>query len=325
MAYEHEPVTHDFHEPTRIDGSRLEIDVFDASNGARLPGTSRLIEPYSTGGMGWPKVVENYPPLYDVLSAAQSQGGLAGAAHGGTLGQSPTAIADSILGGIDFWEISNGFIYRTENWYRLMNAGIFLPPLAGTDLPNSPARETWQPMLGSIRSFIHTSGRREMESFKNALTHGRVFISGGPAIELTADGKTMGETLRLKSGEHRVSVRATLSSPRTLEEFVLVRDGKPYPVEIRKSVRDGINKWVIEARIPVSQSGWIAAWARGEQVPAQGDIDVMAHTNAIRIQVDDQPFASKEAKNDLMDTLLKGKAFYAQKGAYKNEDQRAHA
>ena len=290
-----------------------------------LLGTTKLIEPYSTGGMGWPKIVENYPPLYDVLTEAQSQGGLAGAAHGGTLGKSPTAIADAILGGIDFWEISNGFIYRTENWYRLMNAGIFLPPLAGTDLPNSPARETWQPMLGSIRSYVHTSGRHDMESFGRYLKEGRVFISGGPIIELSANGKTMGDTVRLsKSGAH-VAVQASVRSPRPIEEFVLVRNGKPLALPVDKQVRNGINEWTIETKISFEESGWIAAWARGEKIPAQDDIDVMAHTNAIRIQVGNQPFASQGAKNDLMKTLRNGKDYYAENGAYKDGSQRSHA
>jgi len=290
-----------------------------------LLGTTELIEPYSTGGMGWPKIVENYPPLFDVLTEAQSQGGLAGAAHGGTLGKSPTAIADAILGGIDFWEISNGFIYRTVNWYRLMNAGIFLPPLAGTDLPNSPARETWQPMLGSIRSYVHTSGRNDMDSFARSLKEGRMFISGGPVIELNANGKTLGEIVQLSQSGETLAVRATLRSPRPIEEFVIVRNGYPIAAAIEKRVRDGINEWLIETEIPFQESGWIAAWARGEEIPAQGDIDVMAHTNAIRIQVGDQPFAYREAKNDLMQTLKEGKAFYAGNGAYKNNHQRNHA
>ena len=54
--------------------------------------------------MGWPKVVENFPSLYDVLEEAQHQGGYAGVAHGGSLGKEPTAIADAVLGRVDFWE-----------------------------------------------------------------------------------------------------------------------------------------------------------------------------------------------------------------------------
>ena len=84
-----------------------------------LLGTSKIIEPYSTGGMGWPKIVENFPPLHDVLEEAQNQEGYAGVAHGGSLGKEPTAIADAVLGRVDFWEISNGFIYERDTWYRL--------------------------------------------------------------------------------------------------------------------------------------------------------------------------------------------------------------
>lgn len=288
-----------------------------------LLGLNQPIEPYSTGGMGWPAIVENFPPLHDVLSEARERSGFVGVAHGGSLGSHATAIADAILGRVDFWEISNGFIYRPDTWYRLMNCGYFFPPMAGTDLPNSPFRDSWQPFLGSIRTYVHSNGRVDFNSFKDSIRNGRVFITGGPIIDLTIDGKVMGETLRMsKSGT--VSVKAQISSPRPLKDFGLVLNGSPWEANITQGVERGIHKWVIEEEVALDNSSWIAAWGKGTHIPAQ-KIDAMAHTNAIRVIIDGKPIRSGEDHAFFIDQLRERRDYYREKGAYKNDSQRDRA
>jgi hypothetical protein len=288
-----------------------------------LLGLNRPIEPYSTGGMGWPAIVENFPPLHDVLSEARERSGFVGVAHGGSLGKYATAIADAILGKVDFWEISNGFIYQTENWYRLMNCGYFFPPMAGTDLPNSPFRDPWQPFLGSIRTYVHSNGRTDFDSFKESIQNGRVFITGGPIIDLTIDGKTMGETLRM-SKPGTVSVVAQISSPRPLKDFGLVLNGLRLETDIKQVVEKGIHKWVIEEAVELDNSSWIAAWGKGTHISAQ-KIDAMAHTNAIRVIIDGKPIRSGEDQAFFIDQLRERRDYYREKGAYKNDSQRERA
>jgi hypothetical protein len=58
-----------------------------------------------------------------------------------------------------------------------MNCGIFLPMAAGTDLPNWPFRERWQPLLGSIRMYANTGGKHDFESFCSAVLAGKIFIA----------------------------------------------------------------------------------------------------------------------------------------------------
>ena len=51
----------------------------DAERGhINLLGTSRIIEPFSTDGTDWPKVVENFSLIHNVLNEAQHQGGYFG-------------------------------------------------------------------------------------------------------------------------------------------------------------------------------------------------------------------------------------------------------
>lgn len=310
------------------DGHRSIIpgqEYRDSAQGhINLLGIREPIEPYSTGGMGWPKIVENYPPLHDVLNQARSQGAFVGAAHGGSLGKHSTAIADAVLGTMNFWEISNGFIYSVDNWYRLMNCGYFLPPVAGTDLPNSPEREPWQPMLGSIRTYVQTNGQHDFESFKQGLVKGRVFITGGPILKLTVNGRHPGEIVNLpRAGT--VSIRAELDSPRALRAFKLVHDGQALDSKIVKSSQNGINRWVIEQRLSIDRSGWIATWGKGASIKAQGGIDAMAHSNVVRVQIGDEPIQSPQDSAFFINELEQRRAFYQEKGAYKNDAQRKRA
>ncbi len=116
-----------------------------------LLGLSKVIQPISTGGLGQPKVHVNWPPLLDVLNRSREVGGLGGVAHGGSLGRHPTATADAVLDGVDFFEIGNAHLYAIELWYRLMNCGYNLPPAAGRghgpaelSVPRCVATVSWQ-------------------------------------------------------------------------------------------------------------------------------------------------------------------------------------
>ena len=106
------------------DGERMLIagqEYRDNQQGhINLLGLDEVILPYSTGGIGTPAVKENYPPLHDVLEEARNRNEFAGVAHGGTLGRQSVSLADAVLGAVDFWEVSNGFIYDTENCLRFL-------------------------------------------------------------------------------------------------------------------------------------------------------------------------------------------------------------
>ncbi len=288
-----------------------------------LLGISKPIEPYSTGGMGWPAVVENFPPLHDVMNIAQGQGGLAGVAHGGSLGRRPTAVSDAILEKVDFWEISNGFIYETDTWYQLMNCGIFLPPMAGTDLPNSPYREPWQPMLGSIRSYVQTNGLVDFESLKKGLKKGAVFISGGPLAQFTINGSAMGETIHISKSDS-ILIRAEVSSPREIRNVHLLKNGVVQRADMKKRLENGIYKWTLESALAIDESSWFAIAGTGSHIGVQR-IDEIVHTNAIRVIVDERPIRSKEAVAAFVTQLESDREHYRSEGAYKNAGERNYA
>ncbi|MCZ6671424.1 MAG: CehA/McbA family metallohydrolase [Verrucomicrobia bacterium] len=307
------------------DGSRLMIpgqEYRDSAQGhINLLGIDKIIEPYSTGGTGTPTVNENFPPLHDVLNKARSRNALAGVAHGGTLGRQSTHMADAVLGAVDFWEISNGFIYNTDNWYRLMNCGYFLPMAAGTDLPNWPFRDDWQPFLGSIRMYANTHGKRDFLSFKKAMAEGRTFITGGPLIDVMVNGKGMGETIKLPSEGGTVNVQVALHSPYALKELHIVHDGVEVAADVRKIQDGSINRWSIERTVKVTESGWLAAWGKGIEIYTQ-NIDAMAHSGVVKVLVGDKPVQSSVDASSFIDNFKQLREYYLNRGVYEKDADR---
>jgi hypothetical protein len=305
----------------------------DSAQGhVNLLGIKEVIEPISTGGLGKPPVHENYPPLLDVFTKTRAQGGLGGVAHGGSLGRHPTAIADTVLGGVDFFEIGNAHLYSLELWYALMNCGYHLPPAAGTDLPNFPYRDDWQPFLGSMRMYVKTGGRVDFAAWKRAVGQGRVTVTSGPLISLSIDGRGPGETVKLPEGGGEIRIKAELSTPRALRNFEIVQGGRVIESNVVKR-RDGkVQRWTITQRIRVDRSTWFAA--RGEGVPIQAmeasvgrkekwiKTDAVAHTAAIRVFVGDEPIRSSSDAGALIKTLRVQQEYYRRNGRYaKGEDR----
>ena len=289
-----------------------------------LLGLGEVIEPIIAGRADYPY---NYPPLFDVLSRGRESGGIVGQAHGAGFGRSSSGIADTVLGAVDFFEIANTHLYKVDVWYRLMNCGYVVPPVAGTDLPNYPFRDWWQPMLGEVRTYVRIDGRLDFESFKAAVRRGETFISCGPMIRLWVDGVGPGGTVRLAAGGGEVLLEAELSSPRALKKFEVLHNARPLEAEILRAKDGRVNRWRIRRRVRIDRSGWLAAWGGGilkEALKRDAQIvqNTVAHTAAVRVLVGDEPITSAADARFLIDRLTNQIEYYRTRAKYeKPEDQ----
>jgi hypothetical protein len=292
-----------------------------------LLGMPEVVEPIMAGTGGAP----NHPPLHTVLLRTRAQGGLPGAAHGGSLSSEPTVILDAVLGALDFVEIGNTHLYSLENWYRLMNGGFHLPPAAGTDLPNYPDRDPWQPFLGGMRMYVKLGGRTDFDAWKNAVRSGSVFVSSGPILSFKVNGTEMGGTVNVQRGDP-VTVEAEIASPVGLRTVELIANGRPLALEPVKGAEGGVHRWRVTHQFPATESLWLAV--RGEGVPIQSlhraalspapwhKRDTIAHSAATRVIVDGQPIRLQADVTALMDRLRRERGFYAGKARYASDAQR---
>ena len=312
------------------DGERLirsGEEYRDSAQGhINLLGLNEIIEPISTGGLGHPPVPVNYPPLKDVLEQTRRLNGLAGVAHGGSLGRHPTAIVDSVLNAVDFFEIGNAHLYSLDLWYRLMNCGFNLPPAAGTDLPNFPARDPWQPFLGSMRMYVKTNGSPDFESWKRAVTAGHVYVTSGPILSVNVNGVGPGGVVRLPASGGEVRIDAELATPIGLRSFELVRMGDTVGTDVKKTQDGDVIRWRIRKRLQVRKSCWLAVRGEGlsiesirsamRQKESWFKSDTVAHSAAIRVVVGDQPIRSSEDAEYLTSMLRRQQEYYRTSGRY---------
>ncbi len=295
-----------------------------------LLGPAELIEPVSTGGLGEPPVEENFPTLHDVMIQARSLGGLSGIAHGNVLGRQPTGLLDAVLGAADFIEIANTHRLELEAWYLLLNCGIVLPPAAGTDLPNNPYRDAWQPLLGETRMYVRSSEPPSFDSWKEAVRSGAVVVSSGPWLELEVSGTGPGGTVRLPKGGGEVRVTGLVQSPRAPHALEIVHDGRVIETRTERRRERGIYQWRTSSLLRVERSGWVAARASGvEKQELRESTGIRqreaAHTAAVRVLVGDEPIHSEDSVRRVVARLQKLRKAYQRQGTYARPEDRNRA
>lgn len=288
-----------------------------------LFGLGDLIAPIMAGV---PEAPFNFPTLASVMRQARATGALAGIAHGGTMGGSPTALADAVGGAAEFLEIGNWSweLWPLDNWYRVLNCGYVLPATAGTDLPNNPRREPWQPFLGGLRMYAKTGDSTGAPAWNEAVRRGETFVTSGPAIEFVANGVGPGGTLCLPSGGGTVRVSAVMRSPRDLQRLELVRNGA-VAATASEQVRDGaVRSLRLETEAQFDRSGWIAVRGQGAPSLLPGGNEV-AHTSAVRVLVAGEPIWSAEDGEALVSTMRQQRNHYERSGRYATASNREEA
>ena len=95
-------------------------------------------------------------------------------------------------------------------WYRFLDLGYRLPIVAGTDKMSAEVP------VGAVRTYTHllTDEALTFDAWAAAVRAGRTFVTSGPILELTVDGREPGEVIQLSSPGHlEVVARARASQP----------------------------------------------------------------------------------------------------------------
>src|SRR5207249_561661 len=93
-------------------------------------------------------------------------------------------------------------VYQT--WYDTLNLGFRLTPIAGTD---HPCGMTAQVPPGRERFYTRVEGPLTYDSWLEGIRRGRTFVTNGPLLEFSVNGKAPGEEVLLKEAG-RVLVEA---------------------------------------------------------------------------------------------------------------------
>lgn len=114
----------------------------------------------------------------------------------------------------------NGF-WTQEIYYHILNTGLRLPPSAGSAsgvLPNA---------VGYNRVYVQTDGELTWEKWWAGLRAGRSFVSNGPLLRCTANGKLPGEVFKGRAGQTlALDLQAKLDSRDPISAIEIIKDGR---------------------------------------------------------------------------------------------------
>ncbi len=195
---------------------------------------------------------------------------------------------DLALGKVDYIEILGFADHKStaEVWYRLLNCGFHLPAAAGTD-----AMANYSSLRGPVglnRVYARVPVRQlksplQIAPWLSALKQGKTFATNGPLLEFTLNGKEIGDTLQLPSGNHNINLTAWLRSIVPIDHLELVCNGK---LARQFKINPGGQSADIHDTISISQSGWCVLRATSDK-PDYPILDMYpyATTSPIYIEV----------------------------------------
>lgn len=183
------------------------------------------------------------------------------------------------LGLVDVVDVYPWGPVALDIWYELLNCGFRIAPGAGTD-----TFANWRSLNqvpGASRVYVRMPGELSYPGWIAGLRQGRSFVSNGPLVELTANGKGPGDVLSSPAGKPlRLEIAARAESLVPLDRLELVLNGKV----IHSEAVGGARTASFRLQRPVTAAGWLALRAAGAADPAHLGATAQAHTAAIYLQ-----------------------------------------
>jgi hypothetical protein len=242
----------------------------------------QIIAPMTTGGPDESAIGD---PIEILLTEwarqCKKQGGLVVLPHF----PNPRAehAASIISGDIDALEMTSwGDLYSGINpyslsdWYRYLNCGYMVAAVGGTD------KMTAQTAVGTVRTYAHigTDQAFTYQRWMDAVRRAETFVTYGPLLEFSVDGKPMGSCIEMKANGGTVDISwqvASTTVPMTRVELIV--NG-----EIRESLSVAPDNASGHWSFKVSKSSWLALLVRG--CYADKPEIIAAHSSPVMVKVE---------------------------------------
>lgn len=147
-----------------------------------------------------------------------------------------------------------GWIQFTfENYYALLNCGLKMKPTAGCASGVHPVP------LGFGRVYVYQPDRFEYHDWVRGLGAGRSFVTTGPMLHVSFNGKMAHQEERFERPTE-VRLRGWITSPDPLTAIEIIQDGRVVRRIDAQAEKTAKGAWHVklEQSIPVSHTGWVA-------------------------------------------------------------------
>jgi len=194
--------------------------------------------------------------------------------------------ASLVHGEIDALEMTSwGDLYSgidpdsLSDWYRYLNCGYLVPAVGGTDKMSANTA------VGTVRTYARLAPDQPFtyENWMNAVRRAETFVSYGPLLEFSVEGRPMGSRIKMMATGGTVDIEwhvASVTIP--LSRVELVVNG-----EIRESL--AVEKWEQQGHwsLKIDKSAWAALRVRGHY-PDRPEI-IATHSTPVLLEVADTP------------------------------------
>jgi endonuclease/exonuclease/phosphatase family metal-dependent hydrolase len=143
--------------------------------------------------------------------------------------------------------LGNGY-WSQEIYYHLLNAGIRIPPSAGS------ASGVLQNPVGYNRVYVQLDGEMTWDAWFQGLKAGRCFVTNGPLLEAKVNGQLPGASLPLlDDGPNEFHLQGVLHSAQPIQELEVIYRGGV----IRRIPGSGKRTQEIDEVLKLNDPGWL--------------------------------------------------------------------
>jgi len=176
-----------------------------------------------------------------------------------------------------------------QNYYALLNCGFRLMPTAGTASGVHPVP------LGWGRVYVHCGEPFTFDSWMKGLREGRSFVTTGPLLSLTVNGKSPEARYAIDSGPATFELQAEMYSTadETRIEWICGGDVRAAGGAGGARLQPAKRVWASQWSLTTDRSTWVAVRCF-EKLP--DGRERFAHSAPIFIDVKDKPLVSRKAE-----------------------------
>ena len=224
-----------------------------------------------------------YPPNTVPFRIVREEGGLAGYAHGA----GPNFAADLALDNVDFVEVNS--MEAMEPLYHAWNCGYRVVASAGEDAFPNFYRSY---IIGSNRVYVNTGKKLEYRKWIADFRAGHAFVTSGPLVLFSVDGKQPGDEIRVAGESREVKASVEVFSITPIESVEVLYNNRVVATE-RPSGRP--LKLKFDKALAADRSGWFAVRVRAAYArdPIRRPYPFAA-TMPVWVTVDGKPVRSRD-------------------------------
>ncbi|CAA9267257.1 MAG: hypothetical protein AVDCRST_MAG95-2586 [uncultured Adhaeribacter sp.] len=265
------------------------------SSGQEDPRTPELGHALGLGALDRVRYNKEYYYYDKVFDRLRELGGVGGYAHQAkTFHGYRGLVLDGLRGKVDVLELLQFCASEqpliTEHYYHLLDLGIPLTAVAGSDFPwcgqehdlGPPERSA---RIGNARFYTFVNGPLTYQSWKTGLAAGHTFVSSGPMLSFEVNNQLPGSHLEVKKNSTlKITAHAYGHATQVpLQALEIVGHGQVLARVTANIPGQSPEHLSVSLNIPVEKGIWLAARSYGQ--PSQA-----AHTTPVYVQVDGKGF-----------------------------------